>query len=96
MINNISNINTTNKVLGAYRGQLDGTHLDQSQVRTRGTDKAQISPEGQEFRAVLEAVSKVPDIREERVAELQSKINSGQYHVSARDIAAKMLNEGWL
>ena len=94
MINNISAINTSNKVLTAYRNQLDINTT--RQTKTGGADAAHISSEGQEFKAVLDAVINAPDIREERVLEIKNKMSSGQYNINSRDIATKMLNEGWL
>ena len=94
MIGNISNINTSNKVLGAYKAQVEAPQGGGQRISK--TDTAHISEEGQAFQAVLDAVYKAPDIREERVNELSSKINNGEYNISSRDIAMKMLNEGWL
>ena len=94
MINSITAINTSNKVIGAYRNHIDSGY---NQVnKTKGADKAHISTQGQEFKAVLDAVISTPDIREDKVAEITNRINSGQYNINPRDIAVKMLNEGWL
>lgn len=94
MITGIGNVNSTNKVLGAYQNHIDTRQPHK--LPNQGTDKAQISTQGQEFKAVFDAIANTPEVREDRVAELTNRINSGEYNISSRDIAVKMLNEGWL
>jgi flagellar biosynthesis anti-sigma factor FlgM len=38
-------------------------------------------------------LAETPDVRAERVAALKKAIDEGRYHVSAKDIAAKMVKE---
>jgi|GEM_PF-3531909 len=41
-----------------------------------------------------QAAKELPDVRADKVAEIKAKIQSGNYHVSAEDIADKMINRG--
>ncbi|ABP67252.1 anti-sigma-28 factor, FlgM [Caldicellulosiruptor saccharolyticus DSM 8903] len=57
------------------------------------TDKLEISCEARDFHAVLNAIKSTPDIREEKVNEIKSKIESGTYNVSAKDVVEKLIRE---
>ena len=54
-------------------------------------DAAQLSPEIQRVSALESHLSQLPEIRSERVAELQNAIRGGNYHVSSENIASAML-----
>jgi len=58
---------------------------------TERAAKAQLTPLERGILAAQEALSKVPDIRQEIVGELKAKIESGQYQVSGEEIADMML-----
>ena len=45
----------------------------------------------QSFSNMLNKLKNVSDVREDKVNEIQQKISSGQYFVSAQDIAASLL-----
>jgi flagellar biosynthesis anti-sigma factor FlgM len=55
-------------------------------------DTVEVSSQGEIARLAAEA-AKLPEIRMERVAELQTAIAKGEYQVQANDIAAKILEE---
>lgn len=55
-------------------------------------DEFQISAMGIDYNIAKKAVSNASDIRQEKVDELKSKINSGQYEVSAENFAEKLLS----
>ena len=59
--------------------------------RTFG-DFYQPSAEMNEFIVARRAVSAAPDVREERIADIQAQMQAGSYFVSAQDIASKMLD----
>ncbi|MGI5837213.1 MAG: flagellar biosynthesis anti-sigma factor FlgM [Chloroflexota bacterium] len=56
-----------------------------------GSDKAIISNQGQLLQRLSEAVRESPDVRSEKVAMLREAIQSGQYEVSAEEIAKAIL-----
>jgi flagellar biosynthesis anti-sigma factor FlgM len=41
-----------------------------------------------------EEISKVPDVREERIAELREQIRNGSYSVPSQEVAKKMIAWG--
>jgi flagellar biosynthesis anti-sigma factor FlgM len=48
-------------------------------------------PDVEELRTATEAVERVPDVREEIVASLRARIESGNYQVSGEQIADMMM-----
>lgn len=59
--------------------------------RTSATeDRLEISRTGQEYQIAKNAVADAPDVREDRVAEVKAKYESGKYEVSAEQLAAKL------
>lgn len=54
-------------------------------------DPLSMSSMGQEIGKAMQALSGIPDIRADRVAELRAQIEAGTYNVSGRDIAESVL-----
>ena len=50
------------------------------------------SKEAQSFSDLLNKLKGVSDVREDKVNQIQEKISSGQYFVSAQDLAASLLS----
>lgn len=57
---------------------------------TKKTDQCQISQSGKDYQAAKNAISQMPDVREEKVQSLKEEISSGTYNVSAQEIAEAM------
>ncbi len=62
-------------------------------VTIEGADKLDISQSSRSFETALRAVKDAPEIRTDKVRELQESINNGTYRVDARVLADKMLSE---
>jgi len=60
-------------------------------AKAGGSDNVVISNQAMDFKSVLEAVSKVPDVREEKVTEVQGRMDRGEYIVSSADIANRIM-----
>ena len=58
---------------------------------TGGADAVSVSTQSQDIQKALAAFGNIPDVRNDRVEELRSKIASGEYNVSGKDIAGSML-----
>lgn len=54
-------------------------------------DQVQISQFGRDFQIAKQAVAEASDIREDKVAELRSKVQSGNYNVDTEDFASVLL-----
>lgn len=58
-----------------------------------GRDEVQISSLGRDYQIAKQAVAEASDIREEKVAALAAKVNSGNYDVSVDSFAEKLLEK---
>lgn len=54
-------------------------------------DEVILSSQAQGFGPLLQKLQNMPEVRQERVAELSESISSGKYQIAAKDIAEKML-----
>ncbi|MCL1995495.1 MAG: flagellar biosynthesis anti-sigma factor FlgM [Defluviitaleaceae bacterium] len=86
-------INSVTKVDSVIRAYTNANTTAKPSRTPAKTDHVSISATAQDFRTALEAVSKVSDVREDRVREISERINSGQYNVSSMDIASKILEK---
>lgn len=50
-----------------------------------------LSPQVEKTRQLIKTAQELPDIRQDRVAELRQAIESGTYHPKAEDIASALL-----
>ena len=57
-----------------------------------GRDKVTIYQVSQDIQAAMAKLETLPEIREEKIAELRAAIEQGTYEVSARDVAEKILD----
>ena len=58
----------------------------------RKSDEFTPSAEAQTFSEMLNQLKNTAEVRQDRVNELEQKISSGQYAISAENIAASLLN----
>lgn len=56
-------------------------------------DEVQISSFGRDYQIAKQAVAESSDIREDKVAAVAAKVNSGKYEVDAGDFASKLLEK---
>ncbi|HED00358.1 MAG TPA: flagellar biosynthesis anti-sigma factor FlgM [Proteobacteria bacterium] len=61
--------------------------------QSQATDKVELSAASRDIQKIQEVLKNTPDVRAEKVQELKSKIESGQYRVDAREIANKMISD---
>ena len=68
--------------------------INKPQILSRAEEKdsVTISERGKEFQTALKAVMNTPDIREDKVNRIKNDIDSGNYNVSAEEIASKMVD----
>lgn len=64
-----------------------------SGAQIEGSARTDISSKAREFSKAKEVASAAPDVREERIAELKRRIQSGSYQMDPGAIADKMVNE---
>ena len=54
-------------------------------------DEVILSSKGQEFSQIYQNLKAMPEVRQDKVAELSAQVTAGTYKVPAKDIAEKML-----
>lgn len=59
-------------------------------------EKVTLSSAARDIQQAEKAIEKLPDVREEKVRELQDQIETGRYDVNGEKIAEKMLSESLL
>ena len=69
------------------------SHKVQKGTGTSFKDQLQISSIGKDIQTAKHAVANAPDIREDIVAPLKSKVNDGTYEVSGEQFARKLFEK---
>jgi flagellar biosynthesis anti-sigma factor FlgM len=57
-------------------------------------DQVSVSSRAHQLRRVMETMPAVEDVRADRVAELQARIEAGDYQVDATAVARRLLDDG--
>lgn len=70
--------------------------LERSGDASAPEDRISLSSKAKEASMAAELARTAPDIRTERVADLKSAINSGQYQVEGEKVAEKVIREALL
>ena len=81
-------IEAYNQVTQLYKNT-KATKAEKSYSAALGRDEVSISQAGYDYQAVAEA----SDIREDKVAGLKARIQSGNYKVDSGDFASKLLEK---
>lgn len=84
-------IEAYNQVQQIYQSQK--VNRSQKTTRTAGTDRLQISSFGKDIQVAKAAVAGAADIREDVVAPIKAKIQSGTYQVNNESFAEKLLKK---
>jgi negative regulator of flagellin synthesis FlgM len=56
-------------------------------------EKVDLSTQAKDIQQAINALSQEPDVREEKIKEIKSQVDSGKYNVSGEKIAGKMVGE---
>ena len=86
----VNNVNSSSN----YYSNVASTRYANPVGYVRGAQKNDAftpSKEAQSFSEMLNKLQNVSEVREDKVRRLQEQISSGQYFVSAQDIAASLL-----
>lgn len=86
-------IEAYNQVAQLYQTSNTKNTSQTGKTNSMGRDEVQISSTGKDYNVAKAAVSEAADIREDLVAEMKAKINSGTYEVSSDDFAEKLLGQ---
>ena len=73
---------------------MEKTSAEQQQQQTSGveSDNVTISEKGKDVSEMTRTLKSMPEVRADKIADLKERIANGTYNVSARDVAAKIVN----
>ncbi len=57
------------------------------------SDKLEISEMGKGYQIAKQAVTRTPDVREEKVRDIKERIEAGTYNVSIQDVVDKLVDQ---
>lgn len=81
-----------NQVAKLYKSSKT-TKAEKSYGVAAGRDEVTISQTGHDYQIAKHAVAEASDIREDKVAQLKARVESGNYQVDSGDFAAKLLEK---
>jgi len=81
------------RVIGEYGKNKKVSKVDSIQGIYGGKDTMSISSEAKIYNMVRKAINEVPDIREEKVRQLEKLYAGGTYNVSGKEVADKMVDK---
>ncbi len=85
-------IETYNQVAQLYQGSKTGK-TQKLYDNAAGRDEVTISRAGFDYQTAKQAVAEASDIREDKVAQLKARVESGNYRVDSGDFASKLLEK---
>ena len=59
-----------------------------------GVDRVSLSPQARELLKAQQSLASLPDVREDKVAEIRTRLEAGDYRIDSEAIAEKMIREG--
>jgi negative regulator of flagellin synthesis FlgM len=69
------------------------TDKQASNAAAKPEEKVDLSTQARDIQLAKNALSKLPDVRDEKVQEIKSQVEKGVYSVSTEKIAGKMVGE---
>ncbi len=85
-------IDAYNQISQIY-GVQKNLKTQKTQGSSWGKDEVSISQAGRDYQVAKNAVSEASDIREDKVAQLKTMVDSGTYQVNPSDFASKLLEK---
>jgi len=73
-----------------------GSSGEKSEKTAAKSDTVLISDTAKRIQEAKKQLDSIPDIREDKVAQLKNQIKNGTYEINAEKIAGKMIKEGLL
>lgn len=71
--------------------KVSNKNQDIKPITRKNVDQVNVSNNAQAYMVARQAIKNVPDIREERLADIEQRVKSGTYEVKDEDIAEKMI-----
>ncbi len=80
------------KVSGVYGNTSKIEKLSKVGETASKKDELTISGTAHDFNVVMKALRQIPDVRQGKVNDISQKIERGEYSISSRDVAAKIVD----
>ncbi|MDP4179504.1 MAG: flagellar biosynthesis anti-sigma factor FlgM [Bacillota bacterium] len=80
------------KVSGIYSKNKNINKVDKSEATAGKKDVLSISNQAKDFQTALKALKDIPEIRTEKVKQIEEKYNSGEYNVGGNEVADKLID----
>ncbi len=85
-------IDAYNQINQIYQtSQAKKTSATSEAGKTSFSDALQLSQAGKDIQVAKQSVKDAPDVREDKVNELKARIASGNYNVTGKDVADKLV-----
>ena len=81
------------KIIGEYNKTNKVNNVGRTQSVQGKKDVMTLSNQAKDYQVARKAVYEAPDIRSDKVKELEQKYASGTYNVSSNDVAEKLLGK---
>ena len=88
----VNNLNSMANIYGA--NAVVATRYSNAATSARNVqkrDQVSLSNQAQSFSEILQKLRGESEVRQDKVAEFEAKVSSGNYHVDAENIAASLL-----
>lgn len=79
-----------NPVLKAYQKQIEKTEKTGPAAMAR--DKIEISDQARDFQTAMKAFKELPEVREEKLDEIRSQMEKGEYKPSSEAVVGKLMD----
>ena len=83
----------TNHILQTQAQRKAPTKSTETPQHHPAEDSVNLSSTSQKLEAIHKAISDLPDIRADRIAQIRQALDSGTYHVSSQQIADSIVQE---
>ena len=79
------------KVSGAYEKQKNVGRVEKTASVKAKKDVLSISTQAKDYQSAVKIAKETPDIRQDKVNEIQNRIESGSYNVQGREVVDKIV-----
>ena len=79
------------KITGIYEKQKNMARVDRTNSVNPKNDVVSISGQAKDFQTVYKALKDVPDVRTDKVSELEGKYRAGNYNIDGKDVVDRVI-----
>ena len=84
------------KIYGVYDTQPAAGRAAKKAAPNAGTDKLMLSKDAKDFQAVMKGLKEAPEVRRDKIAELEAKYVTGEHLANTKNIAEALIKSGVL